>query len=267
MVHEVTHIVFYDATDNPFHEPARWLNEGIATWSEIGDAGDQRAIVEFEASGGGLFSFDAITEQFPIGERGASALVRAGHDHGRQHHRPIRTRGDRPDRGGVSRRRVRRGGARGGNRDFGRAAVRRLLRRVRRRRATADQPRADRAVHRRSPGRRRGRPRWGRWRSGRAAGRADAGRGHRIPRRRHRRAGRRARRRGRRGGRRGSGSLAPCREAGFGEPPPATATAPLASAMGDQHRRLRWRPSGSWGPRSGTARWPARSSSAPPSAC
>ena len=70
MVHEVTHIVFFDATDNPFHEPARWLNEGIATWSESGDAGDQRGIVEFEASGAGLFSFEAITEQFPIGERG-----------------------------------------------------------------------------------------------------------------------------------------------------------------------------------------------------
>jgi hypothetical protein len=70
MVHEVTHIVFHDATDNPFHEPARWLNEGIATWSESGDAGGDRAIVENEASGGGLFSFDAITEQFPIGERG-----------------------------------------------------------------------------------------------------------------------------------------------------------------------------------------------------
>ena len=70
MVHEVTHIVFHDATDNPFHEPARWLNEGIATWSESGDAGGDRAIVENEASGGGLFAFDAITEQFPIGERG-----------------------------------------------------------------------------------------------------------------------------------------------------------------------------------------------------
>ena len=70
MVHEVTHIVFHDATDNPFHEPARWLNEGIATWSEAGDAGGDRAIVENEASGGGLFAFDAITEQFPIGERG-----------------------------------------------------------------------------------------------------------------------------------------------------------------------------------------------------
>ncbi|MDQ2690331.1 MAG: peptidase MA family metallohydrolase, partial [Chloroflexota bacterium] len=70
MVHEVTHVVFHDATDNPFHEPARWLNEGIATWSETGDAGGDRGIVESEASAGGLFAFEAITEQFPIGERG-----------------------------------------------------------------------------------------------------------------------------------------------------------------------------------------------------
>lgn len=70
MVHEVAHIVFHDATDNPYHEPARWVNEGIATWSETSSAADERAIVELEANGGGLFAFDAITEQFPIGERG-----------------------------------------------------------------------------------------------------------------------------------------------------------------------------------------------------
>jgi hypothetical protein len=70
MLHEVTHIVFHDATDNPFHEPARWLNEGIATWSETSGGADERAIVQVEAGGGGLFAFEAITEQFPIGERG-----------------------------------------------------------------------------------------------------------------------------------------------------------------------------------------------------
>ncbi len=70
IVHEITHIVFHDATDNPFHEPATWLNEGIATWSETQDASAERSIVEQEAAGAGLFSFDAITEQFPIGERG-----------------------------------------------------------------------------------------------------------------------------------------------------------------------------------------------------
>ena len=71
MLHEVTHIVFHDATDNAFHEPARWLNEGLATWSEDASVDDERATVEFEAGGGGLLAFDAIAEQFPLDERSA----------------------------------------------------------------------------------------------------------------------------------------------------------------------------------------------------
>lgn len=71
MIHEVTHVVFHDATDNPFHEPARWLNEGIATWAETQSDDGERQVVQAEASGDGLFAFEAITEQFPIGERGA----------------------------------------------------------------------------------------------------------------------------------------------------------------------------------------------------
>jgi len=71
MLHEVTHIVFHDATDNAFHEPARWLNEGIATWAEDGSPEEEHSIVNLEAGAGGLLSFEAITEQFPIGERAA----------------------------------------------------------------------------------------------------------------------------------------------------------------------------------------------------
>lgn len=78
MLHEVTHIVFNDATDNPFHEPARWLNEGIATWSELGGADAERGLVELEAGGGGLVAFEAIGEQFPVGERGARLAYAQG---------------------------------------------------------------------------------------------------------------------------------------------------------------------------------------------
>lgn len=70
IIHEVTHVAFFDATDNPYHEPARWLNEGIATWSETRSADGERGMVASEAAGAGLFAFDAITAQFPIGERG-----------------------------------------------------------------------------------------------------------------------------------------------------------------------------------------------------
>jgi hypothetical protein len=70
MVHEVAHIVFFDATDNPYHEPARWLNEGIASWMEDFEGAEERSIVALEASGAGLVSFEAITAQFPVSDRG-----------------------------------------------------------------------------------------------------------------------------------------------------------------------------------------------------
>ena len=78
LVHEVTHVVFNDATDNPFHEPAKWLNEGLATWSESEEAGRERSDVAFEADGAGLYAFAAIAEQFPIGERGARLAYAQG---------------------------------------------------------------------------------------------------------------------------------------------------------------------------------------------
>ncbi len=78
LVHEVTHVVFNDATDNPFHEPAKWLNEGLASWAESQSADQERSEVEFEASSGGLFAFEAIAEQFPIGERGARLAYAQG---------------------------------------------------------------------------------------------------------------------------------------------------------------------------------------------
>jgi hypothetical protein len=76
--HELTHVVFHDATANAYHEPARWLNEGIAVWSETGDAADERSTVEFEARGGGLFAFEALVNEFPIGERGSSLAYAEG---------------------------------------------------------------------------------------------------------------------------------------------------------------------------------------------
>jgi hypothetical protein len=78
VVHEVTHVVFSDATDNPFHGPAKWLNEGLATWSEQRSAAGQRATVQSEASSGGLFAFDAITQDFPYGARGSTLSYAMG---------------------------------------------------------------------------------------------------------------------------------------------------------------------------------------------
>jgi hypothetical protein len=78
MVHEVTHIVFGDATDNPYHQPATWINEGIAVWAEAGDAADATSFVREQAARGGLFAFDAISQRFPIGDLGGSLSYAQG---------------------------------------------------------------------------------------------------------------------------------------------------------------------------------------------
>jgi hypothetical protein len=71
MTHEVTHVVFQDATANPFHQPAKWFNEGLAVWSERQTASGHEATVRSAVDAGGLLAFDGITESFPIGDQAA----------------------------------------------------------------------------------------------------------------------------------------------------------------------------------------------------
>lgn len=66
MTHEVTHVVFQDATTNPFHEPAKWFNEGLAVWSEEQSASGHEGAVRSAADAGALLAFEGITESFPI---------------------------------------------------------------------------------------------------------------------------------------------------------------------------------------------------------
>ena len=70
MTHEVTHVVFRDATGNPYHEPAKWFNEGLAVWSEQQSAASESGTVQSAVSGG-LLAFDGIAESFPIGDQAA----------------------------------------------------------------------------------------------------------------------------------------------------------------------------------------------------
>lgn len=90
ITHEITHVVFQDATVNPFHEPPRWFNEGLAVWSEQQSADEEAAAVRSQVAGG-LLAFDAISESFPIDDRGARLAYVQGatmvdmiiHDYGR----------------------------------------------------------------------------------------------------------------------------------------------------------------------------------------
>ena len=63
--HELTHLVFNTAVDNPYHFPPRWLNEGLAVYLSQGyDAGD-RSQVEGAARDGSIIPLDGLTGEFP----------------------------------------------------------------------------------------------------------------------------------------------------------------------------------------------------------
>jgi Peptidase MA superfamily len=65
--HELIHMVFDTAVDNPYHFPPRWLNEGLAVYLSVGfDAGD-RAAVENAGDSGELIPLDGLVAQFPTG--------------------------------------------------------------------------------------------------------------------------------------------------------------------------------------------------------
>ena len=63
--HELTHLVFNTAADNPYHFPPRWLNEGVAVYLSEGYAGTYRGAVEDAARGGSLIPLEGLTGQFP----------------------------------------------------------------------------------------------------------------------------------------------------------------------------------------------------------
>ncbi len=65
VTHELTHMVFSDATDNPYRQPPRWLNEGLAVYLSEGYTVSDRAQVADAASRGELTPLSAIAGLFP----------------------------------------------------------------------------------------------------------------------------------------------------------------------------------------------------------
>ena len=63
--HELTHLVFNTAVENPYHFPPRWLNEGLAVYLSEGYTASWRSAVEGAVSGGTLLSLAALDGQFP----------------------------------------------------------------------------------------------------------------------------------------------------------------------------------------------------------
>jgi len=63
--HELTHLVFGTATNNPYHDPPHWMNEGLAVYLSEGYTSAAREDVERTARAGEIMPLRALVGQFP----------------------------------------------------------------------------------------------------------------------------------------------------------------------------------------------------------
>ena len=63
--HELTHLVFDTAIRNPYHDPPRWLNEGLAVYLSQGLAPSDRALVDAAVGADELIPLGGLSGQFP----------------------------------------------------------------------------------------------------------------------------------------------------------------------------------------------------------
>ena len=63
--HELTHLVFGTAIDNPYHEPPHWLNEGLAVYLSEGFSASDRGLVNAAVSNGTIMPLEGLAGAFP----------------------------------------------------------------------------------------------------------------------------------------------------------------------------------------------------------
>ncbi len=63
--HELTHVVFQAAVDNPYHDPPHWLNEGLAVYLSAGYVDTDRRQVEAAAKDGTMIPLAGLAGAFP----------------------------------------------------------------------------------------------------------------------------------------------------------------------------------------------------------
>jgi hypothetical protein len=63
--HELTHVVFQTAVDNPYHDPPHWLNEGLAVYQSDGYRIPTVDRSKAAAKDGSLIPLDGLAGRFP----------------------------------------------------------------------------------------------------------------------------------------------------------------------------------------------------------
>lgn len=65
--HELTHLVFDTAVENPYHYPPRWLNEGVAVYLSEGYTPSYRKDLRDGVNDGRTLPLEALASEFPTG--------------------------------------------------------------------------------------------------------------------------------------------------------------------------------------------------------
>jgi len=65
VAHELTHLVFNEATQNPYHEAPRWLNEGVAVYLSEGYSQQFKSVVDGNAATNSLIPLQGLAGFFP----------------------------------------------------------------------------------------------------------------------------------------------------------------------------------------------------------
>jgi hypothetical protein len=63
--HELAHLVFHEAVDNPYQYPPRWLNEGLAVYVSRGYSDGDRREVQGAAGSGTIIPLEGLGGNFP----------------------------------------------------------------------------------------------------------------------------------------------------------------------------------------------------------
>ena len=63
--HELVHLVYATAIDNPYHAPPHWLNEGLATYLSEGYSSADRNLVADVARDGSIIPLEGLAGAFP----------------------------------------------------------------------------------------------------------------------------------------------------------------------------------------------------------